>query len=488
MVAYDNSTNHHGASAQCQRPCLPYILCTFACNWHPHWLCSSLHYSKKGKTKRSDNTFNIHHSIHPPKAPIALTSNNSCHCCCYRPSHRSSNQEKGINNHTNKPKWSTINPTRTPQSPPEADFSSCWLRIDLPRPTPNTSQYSHKDILLALQTFSFAAWQINQLISFFPIFEASKYPPLTNTSNFPTSVYTLKHYLKNSTIASLLKGNPSDQSTLRARVNTRISIPITSLLQQISSAHPHYKTIVDPFDGMLPIPCGWLLFPSAFVQRLTLANQLNHIFKAETEIDTPFLCIWANIYGIGDFKKTTAPAIQIKCHPSHKTAIQALLLTLISPSAIDTQDPRYIFQRRMVFLSPDMLTITDADYASLICDQYEFQASETTLKVTGLQPLSTIITGSTNTLGTALTDIPDPTVCNYLFCSIETTTSFSTSTYLLCFSRQFTLYTTNLIKSLFPTLSLLYPTLQITDVWENPSNHPTKETIAELLAHSKLHL
>ena len=252
--------------------------------------------------------------------------------------------------------------------------------------------------------------------------------------------------------------------------------------------HPQYKTIVDPFDEMLPIPCGWLLFSSAFVQRLTLANQLNHVFKAEAKIDTPFLYIWANIYGIGDFKKLTVPSIQIKCHPSHKTAIQALLLTLISPSAINTQDSRYIFQRQMVFLSPDMITITDSDYASLICDQLEFQASETTLKVTGLQPLSTIITGSTDTLGTALTDIPDPTVCNYLFCSIETTTSSSTSTYLLCFSHQFTSYTTNLIKSLFPTLSLLYPTLQITDVWEYPSNHPTKETIAELLAHSKLHL
>ena len=141
-----------------------------------------------------------------------------------------------------------------------------------------------------------------------------------------------------------------------------------------------------------------------------------------------------------------------------------------------------------MFLSPDMLTITDADDASLICDQFEFQASETTLKVTGLHPLSTIITGSTNTLSTALTDIPDLTVCNYLFCSIETTTSFSNSAYLLCFSCQFTSYTTNLIKSLFPTLSLLYPTLQISDVWENPSNHPTKETIAELLTHSKLHL
>ena len=206
---------------------------------------------------------------------------------------------------------------------------------------------------------------------------------------------------------------------------------------------------------MLPIPCGWLLFSSAFVQRLSLANHLNHIFKAVTKIDTPFIYLWANKYVIGDFKKTTVPAIKIKCHPFHKTAIQALLITLISPSAIDTQDPRYIFQRQMVFLSPDMLTIPDADYASLICDQYEFQASVTTLRVTGLQPLRTIITGSTDTLGTALTNIPDPTVCHYLFCSIETTTSFNTSTYLLCFSCQLTEYTTSLIKSFFPTLPLL---------------------------------
>ena len=203
--------------------------------------------------------------------------------------------------------------------------------IDPHMPTTNTSQYSHKDILLALQTFSFVAWQIDPFLSFLPIFEASKYPPLTNNCNFPTSVHTLKHYLKNSTIASLLKGNPSVQHTLQAQLNTWTSIPIASLLQQISSAHPHYKTIVDPFDGMLPIPCGWLLFSSAFVQRLTLANQINHIFKAETKIDTPFLCIWANMYGIGDFKKTTVPSFQIKCHPSCKTAIQALLLTLISP-------------------------------------------------------------------------------------------------------------------------------------------------------------
>ena len=34
---------------------------------------------------------------------------------------------------------------------------------------------------------------------------------------------------------------------------------------------------------MLPIPYGRLLFSSAFIQCFTLANQLNHIFKAETK-------------------------------------------------------------------------------------------------------------------------------------------------------------------------------------------------------------
>ena len=55
-------------------------------------------------------------------------------------------------------KGSINNSTRTPQTPPEASVFSSWLRIDLTMPTPNPSQYSCKDILLALQTFSFAAW------------------------------------------------------------------------------------------------------------------------------------------------------------------------------------------------------------------------------------------------------------------------------------------------------------------------------------------
>ena len=115
----------------------------------------------------------------------------------------------------------------------------------------------------------------------------------------------------------------------------------------------------------------------------------------------------------------------------------------------------------MVLLSCDILTITASGFASLICNQFEFQASETTLKVTGLCPLHAIITGSTDIIGTALTDIPDPTVCNYLFQSIEITTSPCNSTYLLCFSRQFTPYTAKYyhITFLLLALSLFNPTL-----------------------------
>ena len=146
-----------------------------------------------------------------------------------------------------------------------------------------------------------------------------------------------------------------------------------------------WQIIIDPYDGMLPTPCGWLLFSSSFIQRVALANQLQTIFQAASDIDTPFQCIWTNMYGIGDYRRSTSPAIQIKCHPVHKQAIQTLFMELISPSAIDKQDPQYIFQRCMVFMTQDMLSTTDAAYASLLLEQNDFQASAATLKVPGYQ-------------------------------------------------------------------------------------------------------
>ena len=197
----------------------------------------------------------------------------------------------------------TEDPTSPPQSPPESDFSSSWLWIDLPMPIPSTPFYSHSNILFSFQSFSLEAWKIDPFLSFLPTSLASKYPTLNNKSIFPTSMHTLKHYLKSSTIASLLKGQPSEHPILWARVSTRSSISFSSLLHQLTLAHPHWKATVDLFDGMLPTPCGWLLFSSAFVQRLTLADQLNPILQAETNIDTPFLCIWATFMALETLKR-----------------------------------------------------------------------------------------------------------------------------------------------------------------------------------------
>lgn len=138
------------------------------------------------------------------------------------------------------------------------------------------------------------------------------------------------------------------------QVNTRSSISFTFLLQQLSSACPHCQTIVDGFDGKLPIPHCWFFFSSAFIQHLTLAGQLkqlNHMFQADTKIDTYSLCILANLYGIGNLKKTTATVIQIKCHLFHEIAIQdfSTLSFLLQPSTPKTLGTS---QRDKWFFSP----------------------------------------------------------------------------------------------------------------------------------------
>ena len=96
---------------------------------------------------------------------------------------------------------------------------------------------------------------------------------------------------------------------------------------------------------------------------------------------------------------SVAQGIQIKSSVTHPAllAIHSLLLTLISSSAIDSQDPRFVIQRHMVFISPDMPTITGADYASLICDQFDFQVLEATLKITGKCSFSIVIIESAAT-------------------------------------------------------------------------------------------
>ena len=139
-------------------------------------------------------------------------------------------------------------------------------------------------------------------------------------------------------------------------------------------------------------------------------------------------------------------------------------------------------------MTQDMPSIIDAAYASLLLEQNDFQASEATLKVPGLCPLNTVITGSSDTLGIALTNLPDPTACNYLFRSIEPPLSPQNNVIFLCFNRQYISYTSNLITSLYPTLALLYPEIQKTEVWITPNQHTSTSTISEILASSNSHL
>ena len=139
-------------------------------------------------------------------------------------------------------------------------------------------------------------------------------------------------------------------------------------------------------------------------------------------------------------------------------------------------------------MTPDMLSITDSAYASLLLDQNIFQASEATLKVPDLSSLNTTITGSTDTLGIALTNLPNLIACNYLLSSIEPPLTPENNFIFLCYNWQFSSYTSSLITSLFPTLALLYPEVQKTEVWQAPSQHTCTFTISKLLTSSDTHL
>ena len=372
-------------------------------------------------------------------------------------------------------------------SPPNLTFTTKWLCIDITIPATDVNHTS-KDILLGFHNFTTASWLIDPFLSILPVVQTPNFLPLTQESDKFKSVQNLKHYLKNSNIATLLKKKHQDFFTLRACVQVHSSISATSLISELRSTHPDWIIIVDPYNGILPTPCGWLLFSSSHIQRVALASQLQSIFRNSSNIDTPLQCICANIQGIGDYHRSTAPAIQIKCRPTHTQAIQTLFLELIPPTATDNNDPRYIFQLQMVFMTPDMLSITDSAYASLLLDQNKFQASHATLKVPDICPLNTAITGSTDTLGIALTNLPEPTACNYLFCSIEPPLTPENSFIYLYYNQQYSSYTSSLITSLFSTLALLYPEIQKTEVWQTSSQHTCTATISELLTCSNTQL
>ena len=221
-------------------------------------------------------------------------------------------------------------------------FYSIWLRTDIPMTDTDTKSPA-KEILQAFTTLTSIAWTINPFLSFLLVLQTSKYSPLAHGSAIPLSVHMLKHYLKNSNITTSLKQGIQGPPTFCAHLQTHSSISAISLTHQMGLIHPDWYVIIGPYDGMLTSPCRWLLFSSPHIQRVALANQLQTIFHTSSNIDRPLQCIWTNIQGIGDYQRSTAPAIQIKCHPSHKQAIQTLFLEIFSPTAIDKEDPQYIF-------------------------------------------------------------------------------------------------------------------------------------------------
>ena len=81
-----------------------------------------------------------------------------------------------------------------------------------------------------------------------------------------------------STIAYLFNSNHQMIQSSRHE-----SIPVPGILytsiQQLTSAHPHWQTIVDLYNGMLPTSFRWLFFSSLSIECFTLANHSTKSFK-----------------------------------------------------------------------------------------------------------------------------------------------------------------------------------------------------------------
>ena len=170
MVVNLNNINHHGSSAWCQFQSLSSTHCTCNYNWHACWLWSPIYVTKKEKQKGA-------------KIPSISTIPSFLQRCPF-PSLTITAGKAAGTNHSEAPqtkkmistvttinqRGATNNPIKTWQSPPDADFSFCWLRMDLPMSPLNTTQYSHKDILSTFHSFALAAFQIDLIFSFLTIF------------------------------------------------------------------------------------------------------------------------------------------------------------------------------------------------------------------------------------------------------------------------------------------------------------------------------
>ena len=100
-------------------------------------------------SNRSNDTIIIDHSIPHPYVFVLTSFLNFIFCSWHHPIKKILSKKRFSIGSTLFENKNTEDSTSLLQSPPESDFSSSWLWIDLPMPIPSTLFYTHSDILLS---------------------------------------------------------------------------------------------------------------------------------------------------------------------------------------------------------------------------------------------------------------------------------------------------------------------------------------------------
>ena len=105
---------------------------------------------------------------------------------------------------------------------------------------------------------------------------------------------------------------------------------------------------------------------SSFIQRVALAIQLKSSLQRNFNI---LQCLRTNFNGLGDYSHFTALAIQIEFQPTYKQGIHIILIEIIPITAIDNGYLFFICEACIVYMIPEMFTITNTTAASNLIEQ-----------------------------------------------------------------------------------------------------------------------
>lgn len=154
------------------------------------------------------------------------------------------------------------------------------------------AKYFLKDILLVFLILIATSWLIDLFLSFLLVFQTSNFPPLTQDLDNFTSFHTVKYDQENSNTTTLLRQVSQDTKSLQVWFQIHSCFPATFLISQTRYTYLDWYNVVYPYKGMLSNPFGWLLVSSSYMQRVALANQLQSIFRTNSNTDTPMQCIF----------------------------------------------------------------------------------------------------------------------------------------------------------------------------------------------------